>query len=61
MVRLMINSKATSPQWSASDVASCNHHIVNGMFCLGVESVMAACDETTLNLGGTSSPEYEIL
>ena len=45
------SSKATSPQCSTlSDVASCNHPIVNGMILLGIESVMVTCDETTLKL-----------
>ena len=32
---------------TSSDVASCNHHIVNCMICLGIKSVMVMRDETT--------------
>ena len=45
---------------TVSDVASCNRHIVGNTICFGVESIMVACDETNLNVGTTSSHEYEI-
>ena len=44
----------------SSDVASCNHRVVNCKVGLGVESVMVACDGTNLDLGATSSRTYEI-
>ena len=44
-----------------SDVASSNRCVVGGTIFFGVESVMVARDETNLDVGATSSHEYEIL
>ena len=47
---------------ASSDVASCNHRVVNCKVGLVVESVMAVRNETNLDLGATSSrTSYEIL
>ena len=45
---------------TVSGVASCNCRIVCGTICFGVESIMVAHDETSLDVGTTSSHEYEI-
>ena len=35
---------------TVSDVAFCNHRVVGGTICIGVESVIIARDETNLNI-----------
>ena len=45
---------------TVSDVASCNRCVVGSTIRFGVESVMVARDETNLDIGATSSHEYEI-
>ena len=54
-----IKSLASKTIATVSDVRS-NRHVVCGTICFGVESIMVTHDETNLDVGGTSSHEYEI-
>ena len=56
-----IKSLTSETITTVSDIVSCNCHVLGGTICFGIESVMVAHDETNLNVGATSSLEYEIL